>query len=180
MNQAIFTLKGKPENVFSKNRAAIYQNEELYNLMMALGIEENIENLRYNRIVIATDADVDGFHIRYLLMTFFLTYFEDVVVANHLYILETPLFRVRNKKETKYCYSEKERDAAVKSLRDAEVTRFKGLGEISPNEFGQFIGDNIRLVEVNVKSIKNIPETLEFYMGKNTPERKDFIMENLI
>jgi topoisomerase-4 subunit B len=180
LNQAIFTLKGKPENVFSRNKAAIYQNEELYNLMMALGIEENIENLRYNRIVIATDADVDGFHIRYLLMTFFLTYFEDVVVANHLFILETPLFRVRNKKETKYCYSEKERDAAVKALRDAEVTRFKGLGEISPNEFGQFIGDNIRLVEVNVKSIKNIPETLEFYMGKNTPERKDFIMENLI
>jgi topoisomerase IV subunit B len=180
LNQAIFTLKGKPENVFSKNKAAIYQNEELYNLMMALGIEENIETLRYNRIVIATDADVDGFHIRYLLMTFFLTYFEDLVMANHLYILETPLFRVRNKKETKYCYSEKERDAAVKSLRDAEVTRFKGLGEISPNEFGQFIGDDIRLVEVNVKSIKNIPETLEFYMGKNTPERKDFIMENLI
>jgi topoisomerase-4 subunit B len=180
MNQAIFTLKGKPENVFSRNKAAIYQNEELYNLMMALGIEENIENLRYNRIVIATDADVDGFHIRYLLMTFFLTYFEDVVVANHLYILETPLFRVRNKKETKYCYSEKERDVAIKSLRDAEVTRFKGLGEISPNEFGQFIGDDIRLVEVNVKSIKNIPETLEFYMGKNTPERKDFIMQNLI
>jgi topoisomerase-4 subunit B len=180
MNQAIFTLRGKPENVFSRNKAAIYQNEELYNLMMALGIEENIENLRYNRIVIATDADVDGFHIRYLLMTFFLTYFEDVVVANHLYILETPLFRVRNKKETKYCYSEKERDAATKALRDAEVTRFKGLGEISPSEFGQFIGDDIRLVEVNVKSIKNIPETLEFYMGKNTPQRKDFIMDNLL
>jgi len=180
MNQAIFTLKGKPENVFSRNKAAIYQNEELYNLMMALGIEETVETLRYNRIVIATDADVDGFHIRYLLMTFFLTFFEDLVVANHLYILETPLFRVRNKKETRYCYSEKERDAALKAIRDAEVTRFKGLGEISPNEFGQFIGDDIRLVEVNVKSIKNIPETLEFYMGKNTPQRKDFIMENLI
>jgi topoisomerase-4 subunit B len=180
MNQAIFTLKGKPENVFSRNRAAIYQNEELYNLMMALGVEENIENLRYNRIVIATDADVDGFHIRYLLMTFFLTYFEDLVVSGHLFILETPLFRVRNKKETRYCYSEKERDAALKAIRDAEVTRFKGLGEISPNEFGQFIGDDIRLVEVNVKSVKSIPETLVFFMGKNTPERKDFIMENLL
>jgi topoisomerase IV subunit B len=178
--QAIFTLKGKPENVFSRNRAAIYQNEELYSLMMALRIEENMETLRYNKIVIATDADVDGFHIRYLLMTFFLTYFEDLVVSNHLYILETPLFRVRNNKETRYCYSEKERDTAVRELKGAEVTRFKGLGEISPSEFGQFIGDDIRLVEVNVKSIKNIPETLEFYMGKNTPERKDFIMENLV
>ncbi len=180
LNQAIFTLKGKPENVYAKTRAAIYQNEELYNLMMALGIEESIEQLRYNRIVIATDADVDGFHIRYLLMTFFLTYFEEMVVSNHLFILETPLFRVRNKKETRYCYSEKERDSALKEIRDAETTRFKGLGEISPNEFGQFIGEDIRLVEVNVKSIKNIPETLEFYMGKNTPQRKDFIMENLL
>jgi len=180
LTQAIFTLRGKPENVYSRNRAAIYQNEELYNLMMALGIEENIETLRYNRIVIATDADVDGFHIRYLLMTFFLTYFEDLVVSGHLYILETPLFRVRNKKETRYCYSEKERDIACKEIRDSEVTRFKGLGEISPNEFGQFIGEDIRLVEVNVKSIKTVPETLSFYMGKNTPERKDFIMENLI
>jgi topoisomerase-4 subunit B len=178
--QAIFTLKGKPENVFSRNRTAIYQNEELYNLMMALGIEESIDTLRYNRIVIATDADVDGFHIRYLLMTFFLTYFEDLVVSNHLFILETPLFRVRNGKETRYCYSEKERDTAVRELRGSEVTRFKGLGEISPNEFGQFIGEDIRLVEVNVKSIKNIPETLEFYMGKNTPERKEFIMQNLV
>jgi topoisomerase-4 subunit B len=180
MTQAIFTLKGKPENMFSRNRAAIYQNEELYNLMMALGIEESIEPLRYNRIVIATDADVDGFHIRYLLMTFFLMFFEDLVVSNHLFILETPLFRVRNGKETRYCYSEKERTSSVKELRGAEVTRFKGLGEISPNEFGQFIGADMRLVEVNIKSIKNIPETLEFYMGKNTPQRKDFIMENLL
>ncbi len=146
---------------------------------MALGIEENIEKLRYNRIVIATDADVDGFHIRNLLMTFFLNYFEELVVSGHIFILETPLFRVRNKKETKYCYSEKEKDLAMKSIRDPEVTRFKGLGEISPNEFGQFIGPDIRLVEVNVKSIKNIPETLEFYMGKNTPERRDYIMGNL-
>jgi topoisomerase IV subunit B len=178
--QAIFTMRGKPQNVFGKTRAAIYQNEELYDMMMALGIEEDVEKLRYNRIVLATDADVDGFHIRNLLLTFFLTYFEELVQAGHVYILETPLFRVRNKKETHYCYSEKERDAAVAKIRDPEVTRFKGLGEISPSEFGQFIGGDMRLVEVNVKSAKNITETLEFYMGKNTPERRDFIMENLI
>jgi topoisomerase-4 subunit B len=178
--QAIFTLRGKCQNVFGRNRAAIYQNEELYDLMMALGIEEDVENLRYNRIVLATDADVDGFHIRNLLLTFFLTYFEELVVAGHVYILETPLFRVRNKKETCYCYSEKERDSAIKQVANPEVTRFKGLGEISPSEFGQFIGDEIRLVEVNVKSVKLIPETLDFYMGKNTPERREYIMENLI
>jgi topoisomerase-4 subunit B len=178
--QAIFTLKGKPLNVFGRTRAAIYQNEELYNMMMALGIEEDIESLRYNRVVLATDADVDGFHIRNLLMTFYLTYFEELVVAGHIYILETPLFRVRNKKETRYCYSERERDAAVKALSDPEVTRFKGLGEISPSEFGRFIGEDIRLVEVNVKSVKFIPQTLEFYMGKNTPERREYIMEHLI
>ncbi|MFP4163765.1 MAG: DNA topoisomerase IV subunit B [Chitinispirillaceae bacterium] len=178
--QAIYTLKGKPQNVFGKTKAAIYQNEELFDMMMALGIEEDIENLRYNRIVLATDADVDGFHIRNLLLTFFLTYFEELVVAGHVYILETPLFRVRNKKQTRYCYSEKERDAAMKAIRDPEVTRFKGLGEISPKEFGQFIGPDMRLVEVNVKSVKNISETLKFYMGKNTPDRREFIMENLI
>ena len=177
--QAIFTLRGKPFNVWGRNRTAIYQNEEFYNLMMALAIEDNIENLRFNRIVLATDADVDGFHIRNLLMTFFLNYFEELVVSGHVFILETPLFRVRNKKETRYCYSEKEKELAIKTLRDPEVTRFKGLGEISPNEFGQFIGPDIRLVEVNVKSIKTIPETLEFYMGKNTPERRDYIMGNL-
>lgn len=179
LTQAIFTLKGKPQNVFGKNRAAIYQNVELYNMMMALGIEEDIELLRYNRIVLATDADVDGFHIRNLLMTFFLNYFEELVIAGHVYILETPLFRVRNKKETRYCYSEKERDRGVKELSNPEITRFKGLGEISPKEFGQFIGPDMRLVEVNVRSIKNIPETLDFYMGKNSPERREYIMENL-
>ncbi|MBN1601033.1 MAG: type IIA DNA topoisomerase subunit B [Chitinispirillaceae bacterium] len=179
LTQAIFTLRGKPQNIYGRNRTAIYQNEELYNLMMALGIEEENANLRFNRIVLATDADVDGFHIRNLLMTFFLNFFEEIVVAGHVYILETPLFRVRNKKETRYCYNEKERDSAVKQLRDPEVTRFKGLGEISPGEFGQFIGPNIRLVEVNVQSVKNIPETLGFYMGKNTPERREYIMENL-
>ncbi|NLG16553.1 MAG: type IIA DNA topoisomerase subunit B [Fibrobacter sp.] len=179
MTQAIFTLKGKPQNVFGRNKSAIYQNEELYNLMMALGIEESIESLRFNRIILATDADVDGFHIRNLLMTFFLNYFEELVVSGHVYILETPLFRVRNKKETRYCYSEKERDLATKEIKDPEVTRFKGLGEISPGEFGQFIGPDMRLLEVNVKNVKNIPDTLDFYMGKNTPERRDYIMENL-
>lgn len=177
--QAIYTLRGKPQNVFGRNKTAIYQNEELYDLMVALGIEDDLENLRYNRIVLATDADVDGFHIRNLLMTFFLNYFEELVVNGHVFILETPLFRVRNKKETRYCYSEKERDTAVGAIRDPEVTRFKGLGEISPSEFGQFIGPKMRLIEVNVQSVKIIPQTLEFYMGKNTPERRDYIMENL-
>jgi topoisomerase-4 subunit B len=178
--QAIFSLRGKPQNMFARKRSEIYRNEELYNMMMALGIEEDIANLRYNRIVIATDADHDGFHIRNLLLTFFLQYFEELVVAGHIYILETPIFRVRNKKETRYCYSAAERDAAVADLRGPEVTRFKGLGEISPKEFGQFIGEDMRLVKVNVKTIKGIQETLEFYMGKNTPERRSFIMENLI
>ncbi len=179
LTQAIFTLRGKVQNVCGRNRTAIYQNEELYNMMMALGIEEEIENLRYNRVVLATDADIDGFHIRNLLMTFFLNYFEELVVAGHVFILETPLFRVRNKKETRYCYTERERDRCVKELRDPEVTRFKGLGEISPGEFGQFIGPDMRLIEVNINSVKNIPETLDFYMGKNSPERREYIMENL-
>jgi topoisomerase-4 subunit B len=177
--QAIFSLRGKPQNVFSRKRADLYKNEELYNMMMALGIENNVEDLRYDRIVIATDADHDGFHIRNLLLTFFLNYFEELVVAGRVYILETPLFRVRNKKETRYCYSQKERDAAMADLANYEVTRFKGLGEISPKEFGQFIGPDIRLVPVNVKNIRSIQETLGFFMGKNTPERREFIMENL-
>jgi len=178
--QAIFSLRGKPQNVFSKNWAAIYKNEELYNMMMALGIENDIENLRYNKIVIATDADHDGFHIRNLLLTFFLNYFEELVVREHIYILETPLYRVRNKKEIRYCYNNKEREKALKELKNPEVTRFKGLGEISPNEFGQFMGENIRLIRVNLKSIKSVKDTLSFYMGKNTPNRKQYIMENLV
>ena len=178
--QAIFGLKGKPQNVFGKTKAAIYKSEELYNIMMALGIEDGIENLRFNRVVIATDADHDGFHIRNLLLTFFLSYFEDLVVAGHVYILETPLFRVRNGKALHYCYSAKERDRVLKEVNNPEITRFKGLGEISPNEFGQFIGDDIRLVKVNVQSIVRVPNTLEFYMGKNTPDRREYIMENLI
>ncbi len=179
-NQAIFSLRGKPQNVYGKKRTALYKNEELYNMMMALGIENELENLRYGKIIIATDADYDGFHIRNLLLTYFLNYFEDLIVAGRIYILETPLFRVRNKKETVYCYNEKERDEAVKRISNSEITRFKGLGEISPKEFGQFIGENIRLINVNMKSIKEIQDILSFYMGKNTPERREFIMENLI
>ncbi len=178
--QAIFSLRGKPQNVFGRKRADLYRNEELYNMMMALGIENTIEDLRYARVVIATDADHDGFHIRNLLLTFFLNYFEELVLAGHVYILETPLFRVRNRKETRYCYNARERDHALTEIRNPEVTRFKGLGEISPSEFGQFIGEDMRIVPVNLKSIKSIRETLTFYMGKNTPQRRDYIMENLI
>ncbi|NNM55031.1 MAG: type IIA DNA topoisomerase subunit B, partial [Spirochaetales bacterium] len=178
--QAIYALRGKPENLQGKKRTEIYRNEELYNLMMALGIENDVENLRYGKIIIATDADTDGFHIRNLLLSFFLNFFEELVVNGRVYILETPLFRVRNKKETRYCYNAKERDVAVKALAGAEVTRFKGLGEISPNEFGPFIGASMRLVDINIKSLKDIPSTLSFYMGKNTPTRRQYIMENLI
>lgn len=178
--QAVFSLRGKPQNVFNRKRADIYRNEELYNMMMALGIENGVENLRYGRIIIATDADYDGFHIRNLLLTFFLNYFDELVVSGRVFILETPIFRVRNKKVTRYCYSIKERDKAAAEISHPEVTRFKGLGEISPGEFKQFIGEDIRLIPVNVKSLKNVRETLEFYMGKNTPERRKYIMENLI
>ena len=181
MTQAIFALRGKVENMYGKKRASIYKNEELFNMMMALGIENDIEGLRYAKIVIATDADFDGFHIRNLLLTFFLSYFEELVTAGRIYILETPLFRVRTKKETRYCYSEKERDEATAALGgQTEVTRFKGLGEISPKEFGQFIGEDIRLVPVSVNTLKAVPQVLNFYMGKNTPERREYIMKNLI
>jgi topoisomerase IV subunit B len=178
--QAIFSLKGKPLNCFDLKRDALYKNEELYNIMRALGIENDIDGLRYNRIVIATDADVDGMHIRNLLITFFLRYFEELVVKGHLYILETPLFRVRNKQQTIYCYSEVERDRALKKLKNPETTRFKGLGEISPKEFNLFIGDKIKLVPVTVESLSEISHTLEFFMGKNTPARREFIENNLI
>jgi len=179
--QAIFAMRGKCENMYGKKRADIYKNAEMYNMMMALGIENDIEGLRYSRIIIATDADNDGFHIRNLLLTFFLSFFEELVTSGRVYILETPLFRVRNKKETVYCYSEKERDESVRKLgSSSEVTRFKGLGEISPSEFGQFIGDDMRLLPVTVQGLKTIPGILEFYMGKNTPERREFIMKNLL
>jgi topoisomerase-4 subunit B len=178
--QAIYSLKGKPLNTHGLGREAVYKNEELYNIMRALGIEEGLDGLRYNRVVIATDADVDGMHIRNLLLTYFLRYFEELVMKRHIYILETPLFRVRNKTETVYCYSERERDAAVERLRGPEITRFKGLGEISPGEFKQFISSDDRLTPVSVGSMGDVKQALEFYMGKNTPARKEFIIENLI
>jgi topoisomerase-4 subunit B len=177
--QAIFALKGKPLNCHGLARDALYKNEELYNLMRALGIEDGIEGLRYNKVVLATDADVDGMHIRNLLLTYFLRYFEDLVVKGHLYILETPLYRVRNKLLSRYCYSDAEREAAEAEIRGAEVTRFKGLGEISPTEFGHFIGEEARLLAVNVQSLSEVSHCLDFFMGKNTPERKAFIVDNL-
>jgi len=184
MSQAIFSLKGKPANYFGEKIDKVYQNEELYYIMQTLDIEEDIENLRYNKVVLATDSDVDGLHIRNLLITFFLSFFEPLVLSGHLYILETPLFKVRNKKETLYCYDLEERDVAIAKLgglgKGVEVTRFKGLGEISPNEFGQFVGEDIKLVSVTVDHMRNVPEMLNFYMGKNTPERKNHIMENLV
>jgi len=178
--QAIYSLKGKPLNTHGLGREALYKNEELYNIMRALGIEDGIEGLRYNRVVIATDADVDGMHIRNLLLTYFLRYFEELVLKRHVYILETPLFRVRNKAETVYCYSERERDVAAERLRGHEITRFKGLGEISPGEFKQFISTDERLVPVTIGSLGDVKEALDFYMGKNTPARREFIVENLI
>lgn len=181
LTQAVFSLRGKPLNVFGMKQDQLYKNEEMFNLMSALNIEDDLENLRYNKVILATDADVDGMHIRNLLITFFLTYFEGLVVNGHLFILETPLFKVRNKEKTFYCYSEEERDEAIQKLkRGVEITRFKGLGEISPSEFKQFIGKQIRLIPVSVSTFSDIKSTLEFYMGKNTPERKQFIMQNLI
>ncbi len=175
--QAIFSLRGKPLNSHGLKLKTVYSNEEFFYIMRALGIEDGMEGLRYEKVVLATDADVDGLHIRNLLITFFLTFFEEVVLSQHLYILETPLFRVRNKRETVYCYSEVERDQVQTRLGStSETTRFKGLGEISPSEFGQFIGDDIRLVRVTVDNIKQVPGLLQFFMGKNTPQRRDYIM----
>lgn len=178
--QAVFTMRGKPLNVCDLQRDVMYKNEELYNLMRSLDIEDSLERLRYRKIILATDADVDGLHIRNLLLTFFLRFFEPIVHEGFVYILETPLFRVRNAKKTAYCYSEEERDAAVKETRGAEVTRFKGLGEISPSEFKQFIGSNMRLTPVRVDNRHAVPAILGFYMGRNTPERRQYIMNHLI
>jgi topoisomerase-4 subunit B len=181
LTQAVFSLRGKPLNVHGMKLEQLYKNEEMYNLMSALNIEEDLANLRYNKVILATDADVDGMHIRNLLITFFLTYFEGLVINGHLHILETPLFKVRNKKKTIYCYSEEEKKAAEEELKSGiEITRFKGLGEISPDEFQQFIGKEIRLLPVMIQNLSDIKPTLEFYMGKNTPARKDFIMQNLV
>ncbi len=178
--QAVFSLKGKPKNTYGLTKKIVYENEEFNLLQAALNIEEDLENLRYNQIVIATDADVDGMHIRLLLLTFFLQFFPDLIRQGHLYILQTPLFRVRNKKETIYCYNSDEREKALKKLGSSpEITRFKGLGEISPDEFKYFIGENIRLEKVRLGNDDSIPELLEFYMGKNTPDRQHFIRTNL-
>lgn len=178
--QAVFSLRGKPLNAVAVKKEKVYANEELYLLQAALNIEEDLENLRYNKVIIATDADSDGMHIRLLLLSYFLKYCPELVRQGHVYILQTPLFRVRNKKETRYCYSESEREKAVKELGpNPEITRFKGLGEISPDEFSGFIGENIRLDTVRIDKDDRVPDLLEFYMSENKPERRAFIEENL-
>ena len=187
--QAIFSLRGKPENMYGCKKSALFENEELKNLTFSLGVQQDIEGLRFDKIIIATDADNDGYHIRNLVMTYLLLYFEELVLSGHVYILETPLFRVRNKSKTVYCYSEESRDKELAKMgASAEVTRFKGLGEINPNEFGQFIfprkeGESedkgMHLTPVTIQSLKNVPEVLQFYMGKNTPKRYDYIVHHL-
>jgi topoisomerase-4 subunit B len=178
--QAVFSLRGKPLNCYALTKKVVYENEEFNLLQHALNIEDGLEGLRYNKVIVATDADVDGMHIRLLLMTFFLQFFPELVKAGHVFILETPLFRVRNKKETIYCYSEEEKQAAVAKLGSKpEITRFKGLGEISPDEFGNFIGEDIRLQPVLMGKEGHLNKILEFYMGKNTPDRQGFIIDNL-
>ena len=186
MTQAVFSLKGKPLNVYNQPMTLLYKNDEMYNMMRALNIEDSVGGLRYDKVILATDADVDGLHIRNLILTFFLHYFESLVKRGHIYILETPIYRVRNKQETFYCYSDKEKAAAEKRLagkgqtaRAVEITRFKGLGEISPAEFKPLIGEEMRLQQVNIDRLSEIPKVLSFYMGKNTPERKQYIMEHL-
>ena len=178
--QAVFSLRGKPLNSFGLTKRVVYENEEFNLLQAALNIEEDIGNLRYNKVIIATDADVDGMHIRMLIMTFFLQFFPDVIRNNHLFVLQTPLFRVRNKKETIYCYSEEEKQKAIHKLgANPEITRFKGLGEISADEFKEFIGENMRLEQVRLTKEDPIHDMLEFYMGKNTYDRQSFIIDNL-
>ena len=187
--QAIFSLRGKPENMYGRKKSALFENEELKNLTFSLGVQKDIEGLRYDKIIIATDADNDGYHIRNLVMTYLLLYFEELVLSGHVFILETPLFRVRNKSKTVYCYSEESRDKELEKMgASAEVTRFKGLGEINPSEFGQFIfprkeGESedkgMHLTPVTIQALKNVPEVLKFYMGKNTPERREFIVHHL-
>ena len=178
--QGVFSLKGKPLNSFGLTRKVVYENEEFNLIQAALGIEDDLENLRYNQVVIATDADVDGMHIRLLLITFFLQFFPELIRQGHLFVLQTPLFRVRNKKKTLYCYDDAEREAALKTLgRNPEITRFKGLGEISPDEFKHFIADDIRLDPVKIDVQESLKEMLKFFMGKNTPERQEYIIRNL-
>ncbi len=187
MTQAVFSLKGKPMNVLGHPKTLLYKNDEMYNMMRALNIEESVGGLRYDKVILATDADVDGLHIRNLLLTFFLHYFENLVKRGHIYILETPIFRTRTRKETIYCYTDKEKKVAEKKLagrakvkKKVEITRFKGLGEISPSEFKQFICEDMRLQQVSIDKLSEVPEILSFYMGKNTPFRKEYIMDRLV
>ena len=178
--QAVFSLRGKPFNCFGHTKKIVYENEEFNLLQHALNIEDGLDGLRYNKIIIATDADVDGMHIRLLLLTYFLQFFPDLVKMGHVFILETPLFRVRNKKKTIYCFDDNERNSAVEEIgKNSEITRFKGLGEISPSEFKNFIDDNIRLEPVILNKKSKINDLLKFYMGKNTPERQGFIIDKL-
>lgn len=179
--QAVFSLRGKPFNCFGCTKKVVYENEEFNLLQAALNIEDSMDGLRYNKVIVATDADTDGMHIRLLLLTFFLQFFPDLIKKGHVYILQTPLFRVRNKKKTRYCYTEEERLSAIKELGpNPEITRFKGLGEISPDEFRNFIGEDIRLDRVTMRKEDLLKELLEFYMGKNTPSRQEFIIQNLV
>jgi topoisomerase-4 subunit B len=179
--QAVFSLRGKPLNSFGLTKKIVYENEEFNLLQAALNIEDGLDGLRYNKVIIATDADVDGMHIRLLLITFFLQFFPDLIKRNHVYILQTPLFRVRNKQKPWYCYTEEERHTAMAQAgKSPEITRFKGLGEISPDEFKHFIGKDIRLDQVTMKKEDLVKEMLKFYMGKNTPERQVFIIDNLV
>ena len=180
--QAVFSLRGKPLNSYGLSKKVVYENEEFNLLQAALNIEDGLEDLRYNRVIVATDADVDGMHIRLLIITFFLQFFPELIRENHVFILQTPLFRVRDRqgKEIIYCYDERERNEAMKKIgKNASVTRFKGLGEIKPEEFGNFIGENMRLDPVVMKKEDNVPELLKFYMGTNSRERQDFIVDNL-
>lgn len=186
MRQAVFSLKGKPMNVFGLRLDILYKNDEMYSLMRALNVEDSIADLRYDKIILATDADVDGLHIRNLLLTFFLHYFEPLIKLGHVYILETPIFRVRNKQKTVYCYSDAEKEEGIRELKgrasakSVEVTRFKGLGEISPPEFKQFIGPDMRIRQVRIDNLSEVSRVLKFYMGKNTPDRRQYIMDHLV
>jgi topoisomerase-4 subunit B len=185
MTQAVFSLKGKPMNVYGQRLELLYKNDEMYSLMRALNVEDSIADLRFDKVILATDADVDGLHIRNLLLTFFLHYFEPLIKLGHVYILETPIFRARNKKKTMYCYSDQEKEAAIAELKGrasaktVEVTRFKGLGEISPPEFKQFIGHDMRIRQVRIDNLSEVSRVLKFYMGKNTPDRRQYIMDHL-
>ena len=179
-NQAVFSLRGKPINCYKESRKRVAENEELNLLISALGVEEDLNDLRYNNIIVATDADDDGMHIRMLVLTFFMKYYPDLIRRGHVHILQTPLFRVRNKKETRYCYNDDEKASAIKDLKNGvEITRFKGLGEISPHEFVDFIGDGMRLDTVNLAKDESISSIMEFYMGDNTIDRQNFIRQNL-